>query len=103
MHTAVLTVYGKTNEGSRITPVSEQHVLQRVHEAVIKKWEVHWRSVGERKKWNTIVSPSEVYDHCGEALKEDPRLKTEYRDQVLTKLGLNKFGLDTANEALKDA
>jgi hypothetical protein len=76
---------------------------RKAHEASILSWNAHWKSVGSRKEWDTIISPREVYDHCGAELKEDPRLNNTYKEGVLAKLGLNKVGLEKANTALKAA
>ena len=79
----------------------QDEARKKAHEAAIISWNAHWKAVGSRKEWDTIVSPKEVYNHCGGILKEDPRLKSDYREQVLTKLGLNQAGLAQADKNLK--
>ena len=38
----------------------QEEARQKAHGAVILTWNSHWKSISNEKKWDTIVSPSEV-------------------------------------------
>ena len=66
------------------------------HDEAYAKAKQYWKSVADKREWDTLAADLEVYKYCGTRVEKDPRRNDEYRKQVIDGLG---FGDDWETRA----
>ena len=66
------------------------------HDEAYTKAKQHWKSMADKREWDSVAADLEVYKCCGTRVNEDPRRNDEYRKKVIDGLG---FGDDWEKRA----